>query len=144
MQKKFRKNWIIYPQFQLRLILANLFVMVIVLASTYFAIRHTYQNLHSEGLNAHLAPDHPYFGFVNYQSNMIYSYLGIAFLVAFILSTLVSVFISHKVAGPIVRLRGYFKRIAEGNSVEKVAFRKGDFFSDLPEEINKAIERIKK
>lgn len=144
MQKKFRKNWIIYPAFQLRLILANLLVMLVVLGCTFFAIKKSYQNLHTEGISAQLAADHPYFGFVNYQSDMVFSYLGIAFFVAFILSTIVSIYVSHKVAGPIVRLRGHFKRIADGDSVEKVAFRKGDFFSDLPEEINKALEKIQK
>ena len=117
--------------------------MLIVLGLTYYFVNKSYANLLNEGVSAQLDPDHPYFGFVKYQSGMVYSYLGIAFFIAFLLSTIASIYISHKVAGPIVRLRGHFRRISEGAAIEKVAFRKGDFFSDLPEEINKAFEKVK-
>jgi hypothetical protein len=143
MKKKFRKNWIIYPKFQLQLVVANLVVMLIVLGLTYLFINQSYENLLNEGVSAQLDAEHPYFGFVKYQSGIVYSYLGLSFLVAFLLSTIASIYISHKVAGPIVRLRGHFKKISEGAPVEKVAFRRGDFFSDLPGEINKAFDKVK-
>ena len=59
-----------------------------------------------------------------------------------LLSTVCFLFLSHRLAGPVVRLKGYFAGIANGQPVKPVNFRKGDFFSDLPPQINGALQRL--
>ena len=45
--------------------------------------------------------------------------------------------VSNRFAGPIVRLRGEMKRLADGQAVGEVLFRDDDFWSDLSIEFNR-------
>ena len=51
--------------------------------------------------------------------------------------------ISHRLAGPLVRLRRFFQVIADTGQVTNLSFRKGDYLSDLPPLVNKALGRLK-
>ena len=54
-----------------------------------------------------------------------------------------TVALTHRMAGPIVRLRSHIRSIAEGEEVAPLKFRDGDFFRDLPPLFNEMIERVK-
>lgn len=49
--------------------------------------------------------------------------------------------LSHRFAGPMVRLRNGLRDWADGKEVGTIKFRTRDFWSDLAENFNKAIER---
>jgi hypothetical protein len=49
---------------------------------------------------------------------------------------------SHRFAGPIVRLRGAFRRIARTGRCDQIQFREGDFWHDLADEFNRAQNRL--
>lgn len=49
------------------------------------------------------------------------------------------VFVSHKVSGPLHKLRSYFKNIIDGKDLIKISFRKKDFLKDLEKDINEAM-----
>ncbi|TDJ08940.1 MAG: methyl-accepting chemotaxis protein [Deltaproteobacteria bacterium] len=55
---------------------------------------------------------------------------------------IISIFFSHKVAGPLHKIRQYFARIMEGKGREKLSLRKGDYFQDFAEDVNKTIDYI--
>lgn len=140
-----RKKILIYPKFQLKLIFLNLLLVVIIIATVTFFINQSFSDLYQQGVDANLGTDHPYFGFVKYQSSLLYKYLWIGSGIGFVITTWISLFLSFKLAGPIVRLHSFFGEIAKGNIQEQdVFFRKGDFFSDLPQLINSALKEIKK
>jgi len=64
-------------------------------------------------------------------------------LFGFIFSALVMLVVSNRLAGPIVRLRRYFGDIAiKTDNVPPLSFRKGDFFGDLPEVVNRAVQAL--
>jgi len=110
----------------------------------YFFIKQSYNSLKLEGMAAHLGEAHPYYKFLEYQSNLVYSYLFIALAISVVVSVIATLIISNKLAGPIVRLHTYFKHIADGaKNIPAVFFRKNDFFLTLPPLINAAIERLK-
>ena len=44
--------------------------------------------------------------------------------------------LSHRFAGPILRLRRTMRELADGKSVEAIHFRKGDFWQDLAGDFN--------
>ena len=44
--------------------------------------------------------------------------------------------LSHRFAGPMVTLRREMQRLAAGEACEEIHFRKGDFWTDLPESFN--------
>ena len=48
-----------------------------------------------------------------------------------------SVYLSHKISGPITQLINYFRGVAAGNvAIRKIRFRRRDFFLDLAASIN--------
>jgi hypothetical protein len=50
--------------------------------------------------------------------------------------------VSHRFVGPLYRLRGALRDLAEGKAVAKVKFRSDDFWFDLAEEFNRAAARV--
>jgi methyl-accepting chemotaxis protein len=49
---------------------------------------------------------------------------------------------SNRFAGPILRLRGSIRSIADGNPPLQLVFRKGDFWGDVAEDFNQMIARL--
>lgn len=143
-QKKLRLRWLIYPRFQYQLVAfqtgAMIVVCAIVILSTHFAFR----SLRDSGIQAGLSQNHAYFKFLDLQARMVYQRIVTGLIVGSVGTAFLSLWLSNRVAGPIVRMRGYFKAL--GHSGEENAsplrFRKGDFFEDLPDEVNGAVERI--
>jgi hypothetical protein len=140
----FKRKYLIYPELQFTLIIANLIVMIGVFGAVFFSIYHSYSRLKSDGTKLGLPVDHAYFRFVDLQSKTVYQSLGIALAVAFIISVIATLVLSNKMAGPIVRLINFFKGITNGQEVKELRFRKRDFFKDLPEQVNAALDRLKK
>ncbi len=56
------------------------------------------------------------------------AFLQILFLVV---TFSVNIFISHRIAGPLYKLRRFFEQAGKGNMSPKLQFRKGDHFQDL-------------
>ena len=54
----------------------------------------------------------------------------------------ICIFFSHKIAGPLYKVKKYLSKIKEGNKPERLIFRRGDYFSDLAENFNEAFEKI--
>jgi methyl-accepting chemotaxis protein len=65
---------------------------------------------------------------------LIFSFLVIGFH---------SIFISHKIAGPLLRYNNVFKEIKEGNVPAPIRIRKRDYLSGEMESINEMLERFR-
>lgn len=55
---------------------------------------------------------------------------------------IICIFQGHKIAGPLFKLKKFLRAIREGNSQDRLFFRKGDNFKDVAEEYNLAMEVI--
>src|SRR5690606_25964788 len=60
--------------------------------------------------------------------------LGIVFVI--------TIFISHKIAGPMYKLKTYLLNIKNGGEITPIFFRKGDYFSDLADDVNDFVQEI--
>ncbi|MFQ5900401.1 MAG: hypothetical protein ACE5IH_02465 [Thermodesulfobacteriota bacterium] len=65
-----------------------------------------------------------------------------ATLVVFFIIALHSIRVSHRMAGPVFRFKETMKSIQKKDLSKNITLRKGDFFADLMEEINRATESI--
>lgn len=140
-KKRFR--WLIYPKFQMTLILANIGLVSLCMLVFGLELLRTFNNLKDIGRNINLPANHAFFNFIDWQLNSILVTLAAAYLLAIGLSTLATLVISHRLAGPIVRMKGHFQEIAQtGQAQKRLSFRKRDFFGDLPEVINQALDKI--
>ena len=140
--KKMRLKWVVFPRFQLALVLMNAAIMICAFGFSGIQVFRSFENLKKMGAGVGLAPSHPYFGFLTLQCHTVISYLAVAFIISLVLCTVVTLYVSNRLAGPIVRLRSHFREIAEGRPVQPLHFRKGDFFADLPPIVNEALRSL--
>ena len=50
--------------------------------------------------------------------------------------------LSHKIAGPLERLSAEMQKLADGESVEPLRFRDGDYWPELAEKFNELAEKV--
>jgi methyl-accepting chemotaxis protein len=55
---------------------------------------------------------------------------------------LISIFMSHKIAGPLFQLKKLFSEVKNGNLTQRLAFRSKDYFQDLVPEFNGMMESL--
>ncbi len=138
----FRKNLLIYPKFQLTFLFVNLVILLSTILFVKIQISRTYEYLGKLGAEANLEKGHPYYGFVSLQETTLTQNLWIATVVSAIISIILTLILSHRISGPFTRLKSYFKAITETAEVKPLKFRKGDFFSDVPQIINDAFKKV--
>lgn len=143
-KKKWRLKFIIFPSFQLTLIGVNLLILLGAGVAFGIGAYNSFGKLRDMGLKVGLPKDHSYFKFLSFQYEHLSNYLIIALIIALIISLIITVLVSHKFAGPLVRLKGFFKDIGSSGKVYELKFREGDYLSDLPAEVNNALKKIKK
>jgi len=52
--------------------------------------------------------------------------------------------LSHRFVGPVTQLRQVLRDLAEGKPVSPLTFRKGDYWQEMAEELNRAVEVLRK
>jgi hypothetical protein len=137
-------NILIYPKFQLILILVNTLTLFITVSFVGLQSWRSLAYLRQLGVSVDLPTNHTYFKFIDMQSGHLWINLILAFALAAFVSSTICLYISHRMAGPIVRLKNYLDTVTETKKVtEELQFRKNDFFSDLPQALNQAVKAIK-
>jgi len=76
-----------------------------------------------------------------FQDHMITFTVLLALVPVFLYDTLK---LSHRFAGPVVRLRNGLRDWADGKEVVPIKFRQHDFWSDLADYFSQAVERSKR
>jgi signal transduction histidine kinase len=59
-----------------------------------------------------------------------------------ILVFIICIFFSHKIAGPMYKLRQFLNRMRDGQPYSKLLFRNGDYFIEVADDINETFEKI--
>ncbi len=144
-KKSFRLRLLIYPRFQLTLIIANTVMMSLAFAFIGVQVARSFSKLKQMGINVGLPESHAYYLFLDFHASTLYYNLGIAIAAGFFLSALITLFVSHRLAGPLVRLTNHLTSIVRGERpIRPLSFRKHDFSSELPALFNSAIESVQK
>jgi hypothetical protein len=129
-----RKKIFINPSFQVKFVAYSSIFTCISLIIFYFAIHIFFNSLKRQGLDLQLTIDHPYFIFISEQQSFFNTLFIITSFILVILLTFCGIFISHKIVGPIERLKSYMKEKVENNDINDLVFRDDDFFQDLAKE----------
>lgn len=80
---------------------------------------------------------------INAQREVIL-YLFLVQLIVAVLVFVFFIFISHKIAGPLYKLKNHLISIREGEPVSPITFRSGDYFDDVADEVNLFLESIER
>ena len=140
----FRRKYLIMPKFQLNLILWNFLVTLMIFIIVLFQISKGMSELNKMGLNAGFAPDHPYFQFVRELSGGFYFNISVGFVIGIMVSGIITLFASHKLAGPLYRLKIFFEKMSQDGKLSDISFREGDYLNDYSPIINGALKKISK
>jgi hypothetical protein len=144
-QVRSRYSLLIHTGFQGVLILGNALILLLAFAFLGFRSARTFETLRELGARAGLPADHAYFRLLEQELDRQYWGLSAALLCCLFAGSFLTLVLSHRVVGPISRLRSYFWMVAKGDSgLPDLAFRKGDFFHDLPPVINRALRAMRR
>ncbi len=138
-----RRGYLVYPKFQVPLILVNVSINWAILCIFGYHLLRSFRSLREMGVEANLPVGHPYFKFVDYHAFTLYSNLQYGLILGAIGSICLTLFLSHRLAGPIVRLKSYLETVKETGKITRLQFRKSDFFSDLAPLVNETLENVK-
>lgn len=135
-KKKFKKRflYLINPKFQLTMIGYSVLLAFSIILVIYFFQGHYYNHMVNVGVELGLEKGHPFYQIIAEQKEVMDKFYTIMSLVIFVLVFIIVTYISHQIAGPMYRLKMYFDKKEMGD--RPLAFRKRDFFQEIPESIN--------
>lgn len=139
-----RRNYLINPGFQLRFVGFTLAIAAAAIAVFYISNHYFIWKFIEIGKSLNLPPDHPFFRFIAEQRAMLNSVFIVTSLVAALAIVIGGLLLSHRIAGPIHRMREHLEDIAANGRVRELNFRQGDYFPEMAESINKALHRLSK
>lgn len=135
-----RKRYFVKKRLQFRYLLFVLFAMIIPTlvcgGALYYFIWQTVaaEIAIPEAIAESLTP-------ALYKVNIV---LFISLPLVFLIMLLLSIVISHKIAGPVYRLERDLKEISEGDYSRRIKFRSNDELQEIADQINKILEHIGK
>ena len=141
----YKRKYLVYPQFQMTLILINSGVSIVLFGLTALLVVRSHIYLESLVRETRLPAQNLFTQLLTQQLRTLLTYMMAALLFSVLTTGITTLLLSHKMAGPMIKLRNFFNGISKnGDFPEELYFRKGDFFQDLPPNINKAFTALKK
>ncbi|MDH4210086.1 MAG: hypothetical protein OEV79_01375 [candidate division WOR-3 bacterium] len=133
-----RRNYIVHKKFQFRMLGLMLFLvfvitLLITLINHYFFLSSIVDFIENYGR----APT---------GSELIVAStrpLLIILPVAFLFLAVVCIFVSHRIAGPLYRLKMFMEKVQNGDYTVTLRFRKGDAIHDVADSFNQMVEGIR-
>ena len=135
-----RKVWVIHPSFQLRVVLYGVSIAAFSLLLTFASIQFFFWRCQGVLLQQGVPLNHPIYVFLTEQER----FMGVIYLGVAVLSLVVGVFaglvLSHRVAGPIHRMRTHLLEAAAGRAARPLKFRDADYFKELADAYNAELQ----
>ena len=141
----YQRRYLVYPKFQTTLILLNSLVTLFLFGLVVFLVIRSH--LYLEGLvkQTRLPAQSLFVQLMTQQLRELIIYMTLALTVSVSTTAVFTLLLSHRMAGPMIRLKNYFQQVVKtGEFPEQLRFREGDFFQDLPPAINDAFLSLKK
>ena len=139
--RSFRKYFIM-PKFQVVLILLMVINIVFLVGVSFWAIYSEYGDLYDLGVKAGFDGQHSYFKFLEFQQhNIVKNFIG-AVIISLIFTLSFTLYISHRLAGPLWRLKKHLFEIIRNGEYIDISFRKKDYLKDFEPLINEAFQKL--
>lgn len=74
--------------------------------------------------------------------NQIVWILGALQIIFMVITFIISIFLSHRIAGPLYKLRRAMDDVSKGNLDQRIVFRKNDHFTELQDSFNDIIQPL--
>lgn len=135
----FRRKFVVNPRFQYTLMGALVVIALVGFVCLYYSQHYFFSEFDSLADRMGFPSTHTFRIFIEHQKDSLrnlFIYVGI---INIIFISLMGLFLSHSIAGPIYRIIRSLDDITNGGDVKKITIRKNDMFQELPEAINKAL-----
>ena len=138
--KRIRKQYLINTKVQLTMIAIPLIIYSLCLEISLIFLSTFYQESFAKFHAIGIEVGHPIYDYLRLQKSRIFNLIETSILVGFILNTLITIWITHKIVGPVYRLKKSMEGMLSSQDIPPIKLRKGDFFveeADLLEQIRK-------
>jgi hypothetical protein len=139
-----RKVFLINPPFQLAFMAWMVGISFAVIAVFYGANWYFFEKFWEQGVALGLPADHVFFEFLRDQRREMFWIFMATSSVVFATVCSIGLILSHRVAGPLYRLKKHILMVADGETTDDVKFRKGDHFLEVASAYNLQMERHRK
>lgn len=137
-----RANFLINKKFQLKFafyVCSWIFALSMVYPLIIYNIFEYFLQMVSQGADAH--------GVITVEKikaveNQVLLLLGILQLLFLGITFMLSIFLSHRIAGPLYKLKKSMEEVARGNLDLRITFRKNDHFMDMQDTFNDMIQHL--
>jgi hypothetical protein len=135
------KNLIVNPKVQYKLITVFLGLFLLTVATLYSTFYLFFWRFKEKALSVGIPDGHVFFRFLSEQKSSLDT-LFISFAVInFLLLILVGLVVSHRIAGPIQKLKNHLDKM--DHDAEDFKLRENDFFNEIGPVVNKLREKFK-
>lgn len=138
------KSFLIKPKFQFGVIMYVLGLGAVNFGVMYAIYQHIFQGFHATGESMGLAPQNYYFQFLNQQQETIFQYGLIALAANFLVLFVGGLVLSHRIAGPVHKIEKHAEKLAQGEAVSEISFRRKDYFPELAHAYNTVVAMVRK
>jgi methyl-accepting chemotaxis protein len=137
-----RKVYLINPKFQLNIVGKFAIFSMLNIAIFYSCFYAFYSKFYNKGLSLGLPKNHAFFVFLSDQKYIFDSIFVVASAISILALIIFGILLSHKIAGPMYRMRMHLKSCGEEKTFKQVKFRKGDYFTDVQDSFNEMVDKI--
>lgn len=139
--KKRRSYWI-DPHVQWAVIQKTLVMNASLVLLLWAADKFFFFRMGKIGRDLGFPADHVYFSFLQEQADMkFWAFIWTSVIIS-VVGTLIGLRFSHRLAGPIFRLKKELRRLNEGEKIEEIVLRDADFFREVVDELNLVVGRF--
>lgn len=141
----YKRKYLVYPRFQMTLILTNALITFCLFCFLVFQVIRSHLYLENLVKQTHLPAQNLFIQLLTEQLRHLIITMGVSLLVGVLVTATFTLLFSHRMAGPMIRLKNLFATISKnGDFPDTLKFRDGDFFQELPPAINSAFNALKR
>ncbi len=138
-----RRQYLVNPKLQKNIIYLSFIVSFVVALIIVLAMMYTFMQFEKTGETLGLSERHTYFEFLQIQKKVLIGTFLIVVPLALIVSTGIGLMFSHRIAGPMYKLKMHLDQLTESGEIKEIKFREGDYFTEVADAFNSFIQKIK-
>jgi hypothetical protein len=139
-----KRNYLSNPKFQLQVIGGFLAVYTVTLGIVYWGVYHSLYSSEASCSNASGVTASTCQDFIVYQLFLVRNIILTNWVLGVVFLAFASLILTHRIAGPLFRLKNELERAIESGTELNLTFRKKDHFSELAKAISDYSNRLNK
>jgi signal transduction histidine kinase len=137
-----RLNILIGAKLQLRFLAVALLCNFFISAGFAFASYRFIYVFKSKALSVGLAENHFFFQFLSDQQVLLYTLTAIGCVFSVLIVSLSMLYLTHKVAGPVYRIKTDLTAMLKTNEYRNIKIREGDELQDVVVLLNDILDKL--